>query len=229
MKNMFSIGFMDRGYMHLTETMAPGLEYTPGVFRKQDWHNYHPESRWCFVMNHKRNAFSMEKIKKNTMAELYSVNLDEPTVMYKVPVSIYSTLSNMFGFDYWYNYDYIRIDDSIFYILSDFTGIHVYDTCLRIVFDLPVTHSMSRFGDVYGFHFDNVSRQLISWMVIDEEDHKRMLRKARGIREPIRRKNSDSDSEDDQRFSRPKFNYDNVSLVPETERTYHNIFVPVHG
>lgn len=216
---MVRIGFLDTSRLCLTEREAPGFEYTPGVFRKQLHHDYHPQTRWCFTMNTKDRAFREEKIKKNTTAEFYSINLDEPTVMYKAPVSIYNPRDeDLFGFDYWYNEDYVRIDDSIFYILSDYAGLRVYDTCLRIVFDLPVSRSMSRYADVYGFHFDYDSRRLISWIVIDERS-----RKPKGIRR------KDTDSEDEEKNPRPKFNYDDVSLVPEEKRAYHNVFAVVHG
>ncbi len=221
---MDRIGFLN-AKRPLDDSLAPGFSSTPGVFQKQHFHDYHPETRWCFAMNTKEEAFYMEKIKKNTTAELLSIHLDNPAVMYKAPVFIYSPLCEMFGYDYWFRNDYVRIDDSIFYIISDYAGLRVYDTCLRVVFDFPVTRSMARFGDVYGFHFDNDIRRLISWKVIDEKNHEKMLRKAKGIREPVRKR--DEDAEEDQEG--PKFNYLDPTLVPETEKTYHNVFAVVHG
>jgi hypothetical protein len=132
--------------------------------------------------------------------------------MYKTPLFIWNL---DYLFDDWCEDDYFIFDGTIYYVITDFGGLRVYNQTLDTIFDLPITPEMRRYGEVYGFHVNMEDRRLVSWIVINQK--KRDSQALAEIELP-------EDEEDEEDEERVHHNYDDVSLVPEEQRVYHNIF-----
>lgn len=92
----------------------------------------------------------------------YSVDAKEPDRLYKTPVSIWL---NKDAFDYWSRINYIRKNNVLRVIISDYSGIRVFDEKLNIIFSLPISSEMIETNDVYGYHYDNVN--ILIWKMSD--------------------------------------------------------------
>ena len=198
MKNLDRIGFLSRNDLRQMKDL-PEFQRTPEEFKQAENFDYHPESGWFFAIDSKSDLFYYGEYQDTDTAELLSFHFSNPDVVNRIPVFIYNMECEMPGYDYWYVDDYALFDGMIFYIITDFEGLRVYNQTLDIVFDLRRTPEMKTLVHAFGFSVDAETRQLVSWI--------------------CKEKQLDPES------GRMKYNYDNVSLVPETERIYHNVFL----
>ncbi len=81
----------------------------------------------------------------------YALDTNEPDRLYKVPISIWF---NGNAFDFWYRIKFIRYRDMLRIIISDFSGVRLFDEKLNTIFSMPLTLEMISTNDVYGYHYD---------------------------------------------------------------------------
>jgi hypothetical protein len=90
----------------------------------------------------------------------YYVDTKEPGRLYKVPISIWY---NGDSDDFWCRIKYIRYRDMLRIIISDFSGIRLFDEKLNHIFTMELTLEMIESNDVYGYHFDG--ENILIWKV----------------------------------------------------------------
>jgi hypothetical protein len=227
MKNKDILGFE----LRRTIDIVHGFLY-PEAFKNAKIFEYHLESGWCFATDTKSVQFR-EDYEMGTsrdtyeVAEFMSMNLRNPTIMYRTPIFIWNLDdAPVHPSSDWCNDDYFIFDGMIYYVISDFAGLRVYNQTLDIIFELPITPEMKRYNDVYGFHVDMEGRRLVSWIVINQNERDRQALAELGLPEDEEDLSEDEEdlSEDEEDEETEHLNYDNVSLVPEEQRVYHNIF-----
>ncbi len=96
----------------------------------------------------------------------YSVDTKEPERLYKVPISIWFDKDS---FDFWCRIKFIRYRNMLRIIISDFSGIRVFDEKLNTIFSMPLSLEMIASNDVYGYHFDGESIMIWKISSMNEE------------------------------------------------------------